>query len=134
MPQFPWNPRTPVEPDREYAVMASKLPLKSHSSIPGFLRGTLTIRRQLRSAPGLVGYSLLGELAGKTFWTFSVWEKRADLDNFARTNPHSRIIQRLRPKMGHGVFEFETVEGSRLPWGWEEVKRHVREPANKEGQ
>lgn len=55
MAQFSWKPLTHVVPGRHYTVMASKLPLKDHRSIPGFMRGTLAIRRQLGSAPGLVG-------------------------------------------------------------------------------
>jgi hypothetical protein len=29
--------------------------------------------------PGLVGYALLAELAGKNFWAFTVWENRDSL-------------------------------------------------------
>ena len=38
--------------------MASRLPLKSYRSIPGFMRDTIRIRRQLGQAAGLVGYTL----------------------------------------------------------------------------
>jgi hypothetical protein len=127
MAQFPWKQRTPIAPGRDYAVMASKLPLKGHQSIPGFMKDTLAIRQQLRHAPGLVGYALLAELAGKTFWTFSVWENRDSLDEFARSSPHDQIIRALRPKMGRTVFKFDDVDGSQLPWGWEEVKLRLQE-------
>jgi hypothetical protein len=128
MAQFPWKQRTQVAQGRAYTVMASKLPLKSHRSIPGFMRDTLTIRRQLRSAPGLIGYSPLAELATKTFWTFSVWENRDRLDEFARSSPHSQIIGRLRPKMDKPVFKFvDDIDGSQIPWGWAEVKRELQE-------
>lgn len=109
----------------QYAVKVSKLPLTSHRSIPGFMKDTLAIRGQLRSARGLVGYALLAELGDKTFWTFSVWDSRNSLDEFARTAPHDRIIQALRPRMGKTVFKFDDVAGSRLPWGWDEVKRRL---------
>jgi hypothetical protein len=96
MAQFSWKPRANVAPGRDYTVMSSKLPLESHRSIPGFMRDTLAIRRQLGSAPGLVGCALLAELANKTFWTFSVWETRESLDEFARSSPHDEIIPRSR--------------------------------------
>jgi heme-degrading monooxygenase HmoA len=127
MAQFPWDEQTKVAPGRDYSVMASKLPLKSHRSIPGFMRDTLAIRRQLRSTPGLVGFALLAELGQKTFWTFSVWENRDSLNEFARSDPHHQIISRLRPKMDNTVFKFEDVDGSQLPWGWEEVKRRLQD-------
>ena len=87
----------------------------------------MAIRRQLRHAPGLIGYALMAEVAGKTFWTFSVWENRGSLDEFARSSPHYQIIRKLRPRMGQTVFTFATADGSRLPWGWEEVKRQLQQ-------
>jgi hypothetical protein len=70
MPALPWTARQAVDPGREYLAMASRLPLKSHRSIPGFLRDATAIRRQLARASGLVGYALDAELGRKTFWTF----------------------------------------------------------------
>jgi hypothetical protein len=70
MPALPWVQRQPVEPQRQYVAMASRLPLKADRSIPGFLRDTLQIRRQLAGTDGLVGYALNAQLARKTFSTF----------------------------------------------------------------
>lgn len=126
MAQFAWSPRSEIDRQCTYAVMASRLPLKSYGSIPGFLRDTLSIRRQLRNTAGLVGYALLAELAQKTFWTFSVWNDRQSLDAFASSDPHRRIIRRLAPKMGETVFRFAEVEGSELPWTWQTVKARLQ--------
>jgi heme-degrading monooxygenase HmoA len=124
--QFPWTQREQIDRGRDYVVMASLLPLTKYRSIPGFLRDTLAIRRQLRTAPGLVGYSLLAEETRKRFFTFSAWTDRESLDAFERTEPHRQIIRRLRPKMDAAVFEFSTVEGSRLPYTWEQVKAMLK--------
>jgi hypothetical protein len=135
MPAFPWAPRQAVEPDREYAAMASRLPLQRYRSVPGFLRDTMAIRRQLAQAPGLVGYALDAELGRKTFWTFSVWQDRASLQSFAAADPHRLIIQRLRPLMGHTQFAFFPVTGAELPMNWEKMKAPVREsPAGGHGR
>jgi heme-degrading monooxygenase HmoA len=125
MAQFPWRPNRQLEPARSYVVMASQLPLKRYGSIPRFMRDTLTVRRQLRTAPGLVGYALLAEMTRKTFWTFSVWEDRASLELFATSDPHARIIQGLRPKMEKTSFTFVDVDGSELPWRWDEVRARL---------
>jgi hypothetical protein len=126
MPAFPWSERQAIDPDREYVAMSSCLPLSRHRSIPGFLRDTLAIRRQLAQAPGLVGYALDAELLAKTFWTFSVWEDRASLDAFAWSDPHRRIMKRLRPHMGETRFEFFSIPGPKLPMTWDEMKAPVR--------
>jgi hypothetical protein len=126
MPALPWVGRQTVDPDHEYVAMASRLPLKRHRSIPSFLWDTLGIRRQLGKAPGLVGYALDAQLGAKTFWTFSVWEDRASLEAFARSDPHRRIIQRLRPVMGESRFEFFPVPGSGLPMSRAQMKAPVQ--------
>ena len=78
----------PVETDHDYIVMASRLPLKRFRSIPSFLRATLRIRTLLADTAGLVGYALNAQLSRKTYWTVSVWQDRASLDAFARSQPH----------------------------------------------
>jgi hypothetical protein len=126
MPALPWATRQAVDPGRTYLAMASRLPLKRHRSIPGFLRDAMAIRRQLARAGGLVGYALDADLAGKTFWTFSVWQDQASLDAFASSDPHRRITRRLRPLMGQTRFEFFQIAGSDLPRTWEQMKAPVR--------
>jgi heme-degrading monooxygenase HmoA len=130
MPALPWAQRQAIDPGRQYVAMASRLPLKRHRSIPGFLRDTLAIRRQLARADGLVGYALDAELAGKTFWTFSVWQDQASLDAFAAADPHRSIVRRLRPVMGQTRFEFFQVPGSDLPMTWDQMKAPVRNQDN----
>lgn len=126
MPALPWVERQEIDPDREYVAMASRLPLKHYRSIPGFLRDTLAIRRQLAGTNGLVGYALNAELARKRFWTFSIWADRESLDAFAAADPHRRIIRRLAPLMGQTRFEFFPVTGSQLPMTWDQMSAPVR--------
>lgn len=128
MPALPWVQRERIDPAVSYQVMASYLPLKRHRSIPGFLADTLAIRRQLAEAEGLVGYSLDAELTSKTFWTFSVWKSRADLDGFARSDPHQRIIKKLAARMGETRFAFLSLPGEALPMTWDQRKAPLRQP------
>jgi heme-degrading monooxygenase HmoA len=128
MPALPWVQREKIDPAASYQAMASFLPLTRHRSIPGFLADALAIRRQLARAEGLVGYALDAELARKTFWTFSVWKSRADLDRFARSDPHQKIINRLRPHMGESRFEFWSVPGETLPMTRDQMKAPLRKP------
>src|SRR5258708_35887130 len=109
MPALPWTQRRAVDPGRTYLAMASRLPLRRRRSIPGFLRDTVAIRRQLARLDGMVGYALDADPARKTFWTFSVWEDQASLDAFASSDPHRAIVRRRRPLMGQARFEFFQV-------------------------
>ena len=126
MPALPWVQGQAVEPEREYVTMASRLPLRAYRFIPGFLRDTLRVRRQLARSDGLVGYALNAQLARKTFWTFSVWVDRASLEAFAGAEPHRSVIQRLRPRMKDTRFEFFTVSGTGIPSTWDQRMAPVR--------
>lgn len=125
MPALPWVVGRTPDPSTEYTAMASRLPLLRFRALPGFLRDTLRIRRQLATAPGLVGYGLKADVLRKTFWTFSVWEDQASIQAFARSDPHRRITARLAPHMGQTRFRTFTLRGDRLPMTWDEMTTPV---------
>lgn len=122
MPALPWVQREMIDPAATYVVMVSYLPLQRRRSIPGFLRAALAVRRQLAGADGLVGYALDAELVKRTFWTFSVWKTREDLDTFAQSEPHRQLIAQLRPLMSSTRFEFLLIAADKLPTSWEQRK------------
>ena len=134
MSALPWVKGHSIDTSRDYIAMASRLPLKSYRSIPGFLRDVLKIRHQLAGTAGLVGYALDAQLGRKTFWTFSVWDDRASIEAFAATDPHRRIIRALRPRMGTTKFDFFPIAGSALPLTWDQMKAPVNPQTDRENQ
>jgi hypothetical protein len=127
MPPLPWTTISEVDADTDTVVMASRLPLRSYLKVPGFLRRTLQIRKQLAHAPGLVGYALDAQLFRKTFWTVSAWTSREALEQFAGANPHHTATASIRPDMLPTTFVFWTAPAGDLPIAWAEVRRRVRE-------
>lgn len=125
MPALPWTSRSPVEPGREYLVMASRLPLERYRDLPAFLRGTVAIRRQLTRADGLIGYTLNAQLLVKTFWTLSVWRDEQALHAFAHSAPHDDIVRRTRPHMGSTTFVTWTEPSADVPVPWERARQRV---------
>ena len=125
MPALPWTTIHTPDPARTYQAFATKLPLTSHRHVPGFLRDTQRIRRQLSTSDGLVGYGLLAELGAKTFWTVSVWDDEASLRAFAAAEPHRSIMRRVPARMGASQFHPFTVSGADLPLGWDAVKERM---------
>ena len=125
MPALPWKEFQAVDPGRQYAAMASRLPLRAHRSVPGFLLDAMRIRGQLAAAPGLVGYALDAQPARKTFWTFSVWEDEQSLSRFAAADPHRQLTKGLQPQMGPSHFEFFPISGGEVPLDWDEVRRRL---------
>jgi hypothetical protein len=131
MPAIPWRTAATPQPDQDYLVMASRLPLTSFATLPRFIGLTLAVVRQLERTPGLVGYSLLAQPMKKTFWTLSAWNGKQDLDGFVTTMPHLAVMGKLRRHMGPTRFTTWTAAGSALPVGWDEaVERLMGSSAN----
>ena len=58
MAETMWTSLVKPAPDKEYVAILSYLPLKSFCALPQFFYYTRRIQTQLKSARGLVGYSL----------------------------------------------------------------------------
>jgi len=125
MPALPWTTIRTPEPTRTYTAFATTLPLARHRDVPGFLRDTRRIRGQLRTAPGLVGYSLVAELRHRMFRTISVWEDEVSLRAFAGAEPHRTIMRRLSGRMGTTAFHRFDVVGADVPLTWRDVTSRV---------
>jgi hypothetical protein len=130
MPKLPWKTVTEVPPATEVTLMASRLPLRRHRSIPGFMGATLRIRRQLARSEGLVGYALDAQLVSKTFWTVSAWTGPETLGRFDQADPHRADKEAIRPRMLPTTFVYWTGKAGDLPVPWDEVHRRIHERAN----
>lgn len=115
-----------LEPDREYFVFASSIPLRSYRSTWRLFRGASAVRQQLEETPGLVGFSLLARPLRKQYGTLSVWDDEASLAAFADRDPHRRLMAELSPEMGDTTFVRWTVRGSDGRPSWPDALRRLR--------
>ena len=126
MPTLPWQSFNVADPERQYVMLLSYLPLRHGWQIPQFLLHTARIMGQLRRSKGLLGFSLRAELGAKRFWTLSAWQDGAALQAFVRAQPHSQTMRAMATRMGATRFIGWTVKGSELPASWEEALRRWR--------
>lgn len=82
---------------------------------------SLRVMRQLKTTPGLMGYSLLAELGQKHFWTLSAWENDQALSLFVSRPPHGEVMRKLDGKMAPTGFWRWKVKGSELPLQWRQA-------------
>lgn len=80
-------------------VMASRFILRSKGDVPRFFWKSMKAWRQVRSAPGAFGASLVAQPLAGVFLTLSAWENRDALYTFAETEPHRSIMDAIRPTM-----------------------------------
>jgi len=117
----PWIKFATPDPNREYFVLLSHLPLNKYRAIPPFLKFALQIQKQLRSTPGIVGYSLRANPLSRNSWTLSAWTDEKQLMDFVAKIPHGRAVRAMVPHMGPTKFTKWEVSGSALPLLWEEA-------------
>lgn len=119
----PWRTFSSPEPNGDFVALLSYLPLKSYWRVPSFFLYTAQVAKQLASAHGLLGYSVLARPLSKRFWTLSAWENEAALRAFVQQPPHVRIMTALIPHMDGTKFVRWTVKGSQLPLRWDDALR-----------
>jgi quinol monooxygenase YgiN len=132
VPALRWTAVAAPDPDSQYVVMASSLPLRRLTATVRFFRFVQAIRRQLARSDGLLGYALRAKPISKRYWTLSVWRDEAALANFMRSSPHAEIMTKLRPAMDATTFARWTVKGSDARIRWEEALRRLADAANQQ--
>jgi hypothetical protein len=117
----PWIKFAAPEMDREYFALLSYLPLNKYRAILRFLILSLQIQKQLRTTPGIIGYSLRAKLLSRNFWTLSAWADEKSLMEFVVKIPHGQTMKAMMPYMGRTKFTKWKVPGSALPLRWKEA-------------
>jgi hypothetical protein len=131
MPMFPppqsWTAVRPVDPDKTYLAFTSRFALRSILLVPAFLRCSPGIERQVKAAPGVVGYSLGADLLKLHFHTLSVWEDAGSLRAFARAFAHEEARQAFATdKRAPSIFVQWSVRGADLPLSWRDALARQR--------
>ncbi len=83
----------PTPPRSGVVVVATYLPVARWRHVVPFYRLQGRIRRQLRTTPGLVWFSVQAQFGRRRFWTISVWENEAAMRAFVPTEPHGRAVR-----------------------------------------
>ena len=124
-PPLPWRAFGEAQPDREYLVVLTHLPVRRPTALPAFLRAVWGIRRQLEAAPaGLAGYSLFAQPFSSNYWTLSAWESAAAMGGFIRASPHREAMLELPKVLSHFRTWRWRSAGSALPPSWDDALAH----------
>ncbi|MFI9363414.1 DUF3291 domain-containing protein [Kitasatospora sp. NPDC053057] len=125
MPTLPWTTPNPAAPGTRAVVMASRFEVRSLANVPRFFARSLTVWRQLRTAPGALGGSLIARPLNRTFYTLSAWESREALNAFATAEPHRSVMRGLRPTMRESTFTFWDAPVEQLPIPWPDAHARI---------
>jgi hypothetical protein len=129
---LPWKAFSEPQPEREYLLVLTFLPLRRLAKLPVFLGSVRKIRHQLDAGPdGLIGYSLLAKPLRSNYWTLSAWEGDDALGRFIEESPHREVMQALPNVLtGFRVTRW-TSPGTAVPPAWEDaLARGEAQPSN----
>ncbi|WP_434592159.1 DUF3291 domain-containing protein [Streptomyces sp. A5-4] len=129
MPTVPWVTPNPAPPHTRAVVMASTFEVRSLKDVPRFFLKSFAAWRQLQSAPGVFGASLVARPTKRVFRTLSAWESRDAIHAYAQAEPHRGIMTGLRPTMLRSTFTFWEVPVEELPISWDEAERRLADQA-----
>ncbi|MGW7041870.1 DUF3291 domain-containing protein [Streptomyces avermitilis] len=127
MPTLPWTTVEEPAPGAESFVMASRLEVRRFADVPRFFLRSLATWKQVKTAPGAFGASLVAEPLKRTFWTLSAWEDKEALYTYVKTEPHRTIMNDLRSTMSGSVFTFWRTPADELPVDWADARRRLAE-------
>lgn len=118
---MPWKPLREPEPQGEYLILLTHLPMRRIAKLPRFLRSVRRIQKQLDGTEGLLGYSLLAKPLRSDYWTLSAWESDDALQRFVRESPHREVMVDLpRDLSGFRTIRW-TADGAALPPSWDDA-------------
>lgn len=111
-----------VDSTKEYVGFTSRFFMRSMRDSPGFFTASRRVTRQLKSAPGLVGWSFSADLLRNEFFTLSAWEDEQSLRTFVAGASHSRTMQRFASRVRRSsIFAQFPVGEKDVPLTWKDA-------------
>ena len=121
MVEISWKSFSKVIPESKYLAQASIIERNVVWSFFSFLMQARKVQGQLKTAKGLVGYSMRMEFLGKKGGVLSVWENESALMEFAHAGQHSQAMKKFKPLVKtYKIIKWE-ISSSDVPPKWEEA-------------
>ena len=94
----------------------------------------LRLRTQWPHLADSVGLSTMADFRTHTFYTLSVWSSYADLQQWVRSEPHARLMQRYRVKLVGTAYEGWRAVNFDLASSWTRALQRLRPSSEQEGR
>lgn len=106
-------------------ISVTRLRVRSVRFLPSFAMDFLRTRRQVRTARGFQGGSLLADRAW-TFWTMTAWDSKESMRRYMTAGPHRAAMPRLLEWCDEASVVHWDQPEEMLP-SWTEAERRMRE-------
>lgn len=115
IPPAGWKIRVPLEPGRDYEVLALHLCLRSRWLIPRCIWHGIRVDRLAARAPGLVADAHPYRPSTAEFWHLTVWASMRDLMAFVHAPPHADAMRVMLPLLAAGSVGRMPIRGAAWP-------------------
>ena len=105
--------------EQQVTVVATRLKLRNWLQLRRFFRVNTEVGRQLKRAPGLIGYWLDADFRRLRFSTLSVWEDDHAVDAFVRTGAHREamaVFEEIAIRDASGFVRWKTEDPQQTTW------------------
>ena len=116
--RVPWKSRRAPAETGDATATATLFVLKSSWRLPPFVSQVRKVLRDLRSAPGLVGYSVQARSVRGPFWTLSVWSDQPNMRVFVEGEAHLHATIAVARYMADFAARSWTIEPDAVPPSW----------------
>lgn len=103
--------------------VATRLKVRQHRFVPGFLTGSLAVAWQARNSDGYLGGKLRVE-SDNVFWTLTAWDSGSAVAAFRSSGTHATLAPKLAGWASEGVIGVWSSASPDLP-DWDEVARQT---------
>jgi hypothetical protein len=118
MPGSAWTSVLDLDPDHEYAVMATRFEVTSRRHLLSIMGSTQDLWRALPTTDGLAGHRFdVAPLRGRLS-TLTAWQDKASLDAFVRGPLHATLVTGTHQLMRSSRFAGWASLGADLPPSW----------------
>ena len=106
--------------------MISYFRLKGLGAMPSFALNSLRIERQLLRSDGLIGHCSGAKPGDFEFWSVTVWRDESALERFVRAQPHTSVMEAMKPHVVRAEFVRWRVDGRSVPPNPKEAEARLR--------
>ena len=125
--RVPWVPgRSPVEAGEAVAI-STLFVMNGLRSLPPFIRETRKVLKQLRDAPGLIGYTIQARSIRGPFWTLSAWSDQANMRVFIESGAHQHATIAVARHMERFATSSWLISQEDLPPSWSRALKECPE-------
>lgn len=121
----PWKSNERLDPSRTYVGVATTLDSRHLRTTPMMFVGAQATAKQMKAAPGCIGFASQARPLKKNYRSISVWESEEALRAFVHSGAHGDLVNSTRAEVESFRSVHWTLSGADGRPTWREGSRRL---------